>query len=194
VIVMLTAVMLSGSCSSTSNQGVSGEPQIDQPGKTISRYRGLELDVLVDYKYAANSLGEPWLILNVAATGTQSKNVEIRADKVSVTTPDGRRVPLPSYDDFIKAYPELQSASRRAALASDPVDFAYAGRRNCDLGFQPLPGTQAARTAQFVNMRTVCQSLLFFQIQGGVQPGNWELNIELTETSVEVPFTIESPR
>jgi hypothetical protein len=192
--VLVAAAVVAASCSSTpASRSISGEPEIDQPGRTISRYRGLELDVLVDYKYAAQSLGEPWLILNVAATGTQSKAVEIRADSVSVVTPDGRRVPLPDYEDFIGAYAEVQSAARRAALASDPLDFPYAGRRNCDLGFQPLPGTQAALKSKFVNFRTICQGLLFFPIEGGVQPGTWKLVIDLEEMSIQVPFTIEPP-
>ena len=111
-----------------------------------------------------------------------------------VRTPDGRKIPLPPYPDFIAAYPEVQSAARRAALASDPIDFTQAGRQTCDLRFQPLPGTVAALESVFVNMRKICQGLLYFPIQGGIQPGTWEFIIEFEEFDARVPFEIEQPK
>jgi hypothetical protein len=148
------------------------------------------VEVVVDYKFADASVGDDWLILNVAVTSSESEAIEIRSKKVMVRTPDGRTIPLPSYSDFIVAYPELQSAARRAALASDPVDFTHGGRMTCDLGFQPLPGTTSALESVYVNMRKICQGLLFFPIQNGIQAGRWQFIIEFEEFEAEVPFVI----
>jgi hypothetical protein len=194
-LVVLASAGLLAACSSTSSGGGRiTEPTIDQPGRTISRYRDALLEVLVDYKFANSNVGSGWMILNVAITTSKSQSIEVRRDHVLVRTPDGRKIPLPSYPDFIDAYPEIQSAARRAALASDPLDFTQAGRRTCELRFQPLPGTVAALESVYVNMRRICQGLLFFPVDGGVQPGRWELIIEFEEFDVEVPFEIERPR
>jgi hypothetical protein len=194
-IVMLTTAALFAACSSSSpSKGKTTEPTVDQLGKTISRYRDPLVEVIVDYKFANLNQGDEWMILNVAVTSSESKAIEVRRGHVLVRTPDGRKIPLPLYSDFISAYPEYQSAARRAALASDPIDFTQAGRQTCDLRFQPLPGTVAALESVYVNMRKICQSLLYFPVQGGVQPGNWEFIIEFEEFDARVPFELEQPK
>lgn len=192
--IIALAVIVIAFSSTSSAMAPLNDAKIDQPGKTISRYKDSLVEVIVDYTYAARGTGDNWLIVNVAVTGWESKAVEVRRGHVVVKTPDGRRIPLPEYGDFIKGYPEVQSASRRAALASQPIDFSQGGRRTCALAFQPLPGTRTALESVYVNMRQICQGLLFFPIQGGVQAGEWEFVIEFEEFEARVPFEIEAPR
>ena len=196
LLVTFTSAALLAACGSASSGkgGWATEPMVDQPGNTIVRFRGPLVEVLVDYKFANLSVGDEWIILNVAVTSSESRAIEIRRGSVSVKTPDGRTIPLPFYRDFIEAYPQIQSAARRAALASDPLDFTHAGRRTCNLGFQPLPGTDAALESVYVNVRQICQGLLFFPVQGGIQPGRWEFIIEFEEFDARVPFKIERPQ
>ena len=194
IVIITAAALFAGCSSSSSSKGRPTEPTVDQPGKTISRYRDPLVEVIVDYKFANLNTGSDWMILNVAVTTSESRAIEVRRGHVLVRTPDGRKIPLPTYPEFIAAYPELQSAARRAALASDPIDFTQAGRQTCDLRFQPLPGTVAALESVFVNMRKICQGLLYFPVQGGVQPGRWEFIIEFEEFDARVPFEIEQPR
>jgi hypothetical protein len=195
-LLMLTLAALLAACSSASSTqgGSTTDKTIDQLGKTIVRYRSSLVEVLVDYKFANASVGDDWIILNVAVTSSNAQAIEVRSDSVSVRTPDGRKIPLPVYSDFIDAYPEIQSAARRAALASDPLDFTAAGRATCDLGFQPLPGTVTALESVYVTVRKICQGLLFFPVQGGIQPGKWEFIIEFEEFDTRVPFEIERPQ
>ncbi|MCK5376583.1 MAG: hypothetical protein KAJ97_05845 [Acidobacteria bacterium] len=195
-LVMLTLAVLLAACSSASSStgGSATDKTIDQMGRTITRYRSPLVEVLVDYKFANLSVGDDWIILNVAVTSSEAQAIEVRRGSVMVRTPDGRKIPLPSYPDFIDAYPEIQSAARRAALASDPLDFTHAGRATCNLGFQPLPGTVSALESVYVTVRKICQGLLFFPVQGGIQPGRWEFIIEFEEFDARVPFEIERPQ
>jgi len=163
---------------------------INRLGRTMVGFESALIEVVVDYKFADASLGEDWLILNVAVTSSQSEATEVRSNHVFVQTPDGRKIALPSYSDFSKAYPEYQSAARRAALASDPIDFTHGGRATCELAFQPLPGTTTALESVYVNMRKICQGLLFFPVEGGVQPGKWQFIIEFEEFEARVPFVL----
>jgi hypothetical protein len=168
------------------------EPVLDQPGQNIVRYRDANIEVVLDTTFATQSLGDRWLVLNVAFSGMTGGASTIERDRVSVRAPDGSVIPLPTYRDFIDVNDtELASAARRAALASRPLDFTRANRRPCELDFMPLPGSgRSARTALNVTKNELCTGLLFYPVEGGVQPGRWRLVIDLEETRAVVPFTL----
>jgi hypothetical protein len=168
------------------------EPVIDQPGRFIVRYRDSVIEIVLDTKFAASSLGEEWLILNAAMSGMTGGATTVERDLVSLRTPDGRTIPMPSYREFNAAYNDLAAAARRAALASDPLDFTRGGRRDCLIDFFPRPGSgRAAKTALHVTKNQLCVGMLFFPVRNGVQPGNWKLIIEFEETEAVVPFTLD---
>jgi hypothetical protein len=166
------------------------EPVIDQPGEFISRYQGPELELLVSSRVANARLGEEWLVLQVGVGGMESAATEVRRDAVSVQLPDGERIPIMSHQAFSSQYSEIAGPARAAAIAAEPLDFTRGNRRDCTLDFMPLPGTSIVRESRFVTMRDLCQGLLYFRIPGGVQPGRYELRVELEERKVDLPFEI----
>jgi hypothetical protein len=168
------------------------EPMIDQPGRHIVRFRDTVIEIVVDSKFAANSLGDEWLILNTAMSGMAGGATMVDREMMSIRTPDGRTIPMPSYREFNAAYDELATAARRAQMAADPLDFTRAGRRNCRIDFFPIPGSgRSARTALNVTKNQLCVGLLYFPVKGGIQPGNWKLIVDFEETRAVVPFTLE---
>ena len=68
-IIIAAATLIAACSSSSSNTARTTEPRVDKPGKTISRYSDTMVEVIVDYKFANNSIGDDWMILNVAVTG-----------------------------------------------------------------------------------------------------------------------------
>jgi hypothetical protein len=171
------------------------EPLIDQPGRHIVRYRDAVIEIVVDTEFAANNLGEKWLILSAAMSGMTGGATKVDRDLVSVRTPAGRTVPMPSYREFNAAYTELAPTARRAALATDPLDFTRGGRRSCLIDFFPLPGSgRSSNNALHVTKNELCVGMLYFPIANGVQPGAWRLIIEFEETEAVVPFELEGPR
>ena len=171
------------------------EPTIDQPGRYIVRYRDTVIEIVLDTRFAANNLGEEWLILNAAMSGMTGGATKVDRDLMFVRTPDGLSIPMPTYREFNAAYTELAPAARRAALASDPLDFTRGGRRDCLMDFFPLPGSgRSSNTALNVTKNELCIGMLYFPVRNGVQPGNWKLIIEFEETEAVVPFTFELER
>ena len=169
------------------------EPVVDQPGRDIIRYRDRVIEVVVESGFAANNMAEDWLILNVALSGMTGGATKVDRRLISVRTPDGRTIPLPSYKEFNAAYDELASAARRAALASQPLGFTRGGRRACAINFMPLPGSGvAANKAVNVTKNDLCVGMLFFPVRGGVQPGRWKLILDFEETQAVVPFVLET--
>ena len=168
------------------------EPVIDQPGRHIVRFRDTVIEIVVDSKFAANSLGDEWLILNTAMSGMAGGATMDDREMMSIRTPDGRTIPMPSYREFNAAYDELATAARRAEMAADPLDFTRAGRRDCRIDFFPIPGSgRSTRTALNVTKNQLCVGLLYFPVKAGIQPGNWRLIVDFEETRAVVPFTLE---
>jgi len=171
------------------------EPTIDQPGRSIVRYRDSVIEIVLDTRFAADNLGEEWLILNAAMSGMTGGATRVERDLMSVRTPDGRTIPMLTYREFNAAYTELAPAARRATLASDPLDFTRGGRRSCSIDFFPLPGSgRSSNTALNVTKNQLCVGMLYFPVRNGVQPGSWKLIVEFEETEAVVPFILERPQ
>ncbi len=180
--------MLSG-CASF--PGYSTKPGVTQVGNKIMRSVGADMEATLGYKFADSSLGDEWLVVDLALTGLTSESIEVRQEAISVVTPDGRWIPLPTQKEFIAAYPETQSLLRRASIARQPLEATRGGRRPCVLDFLRLPGTAGTtRTAIWINDLELCVGMLAFPVRGGIQPGRWRLVIELEESNLEVPFTL----
>ena len=189
--VLVTTIAACGSSSSDSSKAAGpAKPSVTQVGRTQVRTVGADLEGVVSYKFADSSLGDEWLIIDVALTGERAASIEVKLSDVSVRTPDGRRIPLPTQKEFIDAYPQLQSTLRRAAVASEPLEATRGGKRQCDLNFLRLPGTGSTRDAIWINQRELCVGMLAFPVAGGIQPGRWKLIVELEESSLEIPFDL----
>lgn len=182
--------VLSGCASGSPGAVHSTKPGVTQIGETMMRSVGADLEAILGYKFADLNLGDEWLVVDLALTGLLSESIEVRQEAISVVTPDGRRIPLPTQKEFIAAYPEIQSLMRRAAIASQPLEATRGGRRPCELDFLRLPGTGTTRTAIWINERELCVGMLAFPVPGGIQPGRWRLVIELEESDLETPFLL----
>jgi hypothetical protein len=182
----LAAALLLAGCSSAVP---TATPGVEQVGATVLRYRGPELELALGYRFATVSLGEEWLILDVALTAAPGKVVEVKRDHVFLLTPQGERLALARQEQFAAAYPQLQATLRRAALAADPLDY-FNREMLCTLEFFAPPGEGLAFPTAHLDDRRVCRGSLFFFVPGGVQPGTWTLGIDLVESKVRIPFRL----
>lgn len=185
----LATVVLAAGCATTPMPTVT-EPVVDRPGQHLTRYRDRVLEVVVDTEFAQRQVGDEWIPLNVAFAGSQAKSVEIDREQIWLRTPEGDRIPLPTYQEFRQRFNEISALTRRVALAADPLDFSRADRRPCVLAFHPLPGTSIARDSLWVNQRELCSGIIYFAVPGGAQPGTYQLVIELEERDVRIPFAL----
>lgn len=176
------------SCSSAVPTGVGG---VEKMGATVLRYRGPEIELALGYRFATMSLGDDWLILNVAMTAAVGKVVDVRREGVFLLTPQGQRIPLASQEEFVEAYAQLQARLRRAAIASEPLDY-FNREQLCGLEFFAPPGEGLAYSQVSLDDRRVCQGNLFFFVPGGIQPGVWTLGLDLVESRVRLSFRLEA--
>jgi hypothetical protein len=187
--VLLGAVVAASACSSA----VPTEtPGVEQLGQYIMRQNGSEADVVVGYKHAAQSLGDEWLLLELAITSPSGESAKFERKNIWVRTPAGVQVPAASQKAFGEAYGSMRNKIAQANVARDPMDYFPPNRLPCDLDLYVAPGEGVAFDQVTVNQRRACEGKLFFYIPGGVQPGKYVLGIDLEEDEIRIPFTLGS--
>jgi hypothetical protein len=187
--VLLGAVVAAAACSSA----VPTEtPGVEQLGQYLMRQNGSEADVVLGYKHAAQSLGEEWLLLELAITSPSGESAKFERENIWVRTPAGVQVPAASQKAFGEAYGSMRNKIAQANVARDPMDYFPPNRQACTLDLFVAPGEGIAFDQVTVNDRRACQGKLFFYIPGGVQTGRYVLGIDLQEDEIRIPFTLEA--
>jgi len=183
----LAAIALTG-CSTAQP---TDDPGVDRLGEYLLINKGPEAEVIVGYRYAGRNLGSDWLLLEMAVTSPPGQSATIERGKVSLKTPAGATVPLAEQRDFNQAYASLQSSLKAADVVRDPMDYWPPRKEACPIQFFVGPGDGVSFDEVTVNDFRACQGRFFFEIPGGVQTGRYVLTIDLEESEVRIPFTLE---
>src|SRR5947207_12002131 len=95
----------------------AGVPQIGTiEGTFVRAAYNNEGYAILGYKTANMSVGDEWMLLEFGTTVREGvPNYTLRRDALSLETPDGTKVPLPSVEDYRKA--NLAALDNRAKVA-----------------------------------------------------------------------------
>ena len=165
-------------------------PGVDELGKYLMRQEGPEIDTVVGFRYAASSIGQDWLLLELAITSPTGATGEVKRENVWVRTPDGTKIEAAAQKLFGEAYGGLRSNIQQANVARDPMDYFPPNREACTIQFFVAPGGGVSYDTVTVNDRRACEGRLFFKVPGGVDPGRWTFGIDLEESTVRIPFDL----
>jgi hypothetical protein len=147
--------------------------------------------VILGYRLAGASVGEPWMLLDVGGTLRDGvSNQTLQRGAWSLSTPDGKTIPLPSNEDFQKA--NLMALEKRASVIKDSINYFPSNASGaCRIGyFAEL--AQRARSydqAEFSSHRA-CLGRLYFPVEGGIKYGQHYLNVKFQNSTIRVPFRI----
>ncbi len=167
-------------------------PVLESIGDGVVRFGGQDAWVVVDYRFARISTGEPWLLLDIGATAADGRRATIERDKVFVRSPAGRRYPLATQREYRQAHAEIANLSRRADVAgSASYDFP-GSRQPCSFDFfvRQSQRRQVAFDEVYVNDTRACFERFYFHVPDGVERGRWVLGIDLEQSEVRVPFDL----
>jgi len=188
-VVLLLATGLVGCASGTAHRPPGAEV-LSQVGEYVLTYDGPELEAALGYRFAAQSMGSEWLMLEVGLTAPNGKTTHIPRENVFVRTPAGDKITMATQSDFAKAFGPMRADLRRAQIMSDPLAYFPHYKTQCSAGFFADPGENIVYTEMILNEREVCFGRLFFQIPTGIQPGQWVLGIDLKESRIRIPFEL----
>jgi hypothetical protein len=169
-----------------------GVPQImTLEGRYVRAAYNNEGYVILGYRIVNLSVGEPWMLLEVGfALREGVKSYDVIRDAVSLDTPEGKTLPLPSVEEFRAA--NLSALQNRAKVQRDSINYfppnAY---QACRVGFFAELDQAAMPWDHFeLSDRRACLGRLFFQVPGGITRGQYWLNVKFANSVVRVPFRV----
>jgi hypothetical protein len=169
-----------------------GVPQImTMEGRFVRAAYNNEGYVILGYQVANLSVGEPWILLEVGMTLLgNTPDFKLTRDALSLSTPDGKTVPLPSNADFQKA--NLAALENRANVTRDSINyFPVEASQACRIGFfAELRQRAMAWDEVEMSSRRACLGRLYFPVAGGITYGQHFLNVKFQNSVIRVPFRI----
>ena len=170
----------------------AGVPQImTLEGTYVRAAYNNEGYAIIGYRLANLSIGEEWMLIEFGTTLRDGvPDFTMKRDALSLETPDGKTIPLPSVDEYRQA--NLQALQNREQVQRDSINyFPPSATRACRIGFfsdvedRALPWDQVE-----LSYTRGCVGRLFFKVPGGITYGQYWLNVKFENSLVRVPFRI----
>jgi hypothetical protein len=169
-----------------------GVPEImTMQGRFVRAAYNNEGYVILGYQLVNRSIGEDWMLLEVGMTvrdGTPPYMLTRGA--VSLETPDGKTIPLPSIEEFRAG--NTQAVQAREKVQRDSINyFPPSASRACAMTFFPdLSNRAMPRDDVELSNTRACLGRLFFRVPGGIKYGQHWLNVKFEKSLVRVPFRV----
>lgn len=169
-----------------------GVPQVMTiEGKFVRAVYNNEAYAIIGYQVSNRSIGDEHMMLDLGTTLRDNvPEYELKREALSVSTPDGKTIPLMSVEDYRKA--DLRALESRARVQRDSINyFPPMATQACRIGFFSEPGSPAMSwDSVAVSNRRACVGRLFFTIPGGITYGQYFLNVKFAQSELRVPFRI----
>lgn len=195
VAVIVTAVLgLVPTTPVAAQEEAESKMKLSFPGEYVRRVESEQAIAVLGYRTANESLGDEWMLLEVAMTTQPGLEMTLTREGFSLKTPDGAVVPLASQQDFNEASGTLRALDRRANVQRESL--AYLPPRAdipCRIGFfSDLANPQRGMTWDEFSMNSTsfCAGRLYFHVPGGIQYGRYFVEIDLPEGEIALPMTI----
>src|SRR6186713_398794 len=77
--------------------------------------------VILGYQVANRSVGDPWMLLEVGMTVREKPDYRLTRDAISLETPDGKTIPLPSISEHRAG--NTQALQKRSEIQRDSINY-----------------------------------------------------------------------
>jgi hypothetical protein len=169
-----------------------GVPQImTMEGRYVRAAYNNEGYAILGYKLANLSVGEPWMLLEVGfALRDGVPDYDLTRKELSLETPDGKTVPLPTIEEYRKA--DTRALQMRERVQRDSINyFPPNAHKACSIQFFTDVNSRAMAwdKVEMTDQRA-CVGRLYFPVAGGIQYGQHWLNVKFAKSLIRVPFRI----
>jgi hypothetical protein len=169
-----------------------GVPQImTMEGRFVRAAYNNEGYVILGYQLANRSIGEEWMLLEVGMTVLERvPDYTLTRAALSIETPDGKTLPLPTVEKHRKA--DTRALQQRERVQRDSINyFPPSASRACAMTFFPdLTSRALPRDDVELSVTRACLGRLYFHVPGGITYGQHWLNVKFEKSVVRVPFRI----
>ena len=169
-----------------------GVPQIMSiEGRFVRAAYNNEGYVILGYRLANMSVGQPWMLLEMGTTlRDKVPAYSLTREAISIETPDGKTIPLASVEEVRKA--DLRALETQSSVVRDSINyFPPMASQACRIGFfAELDQPTIAYDRVELHPTRACLGRLYFEVPGGIQYGQHWLNVKFNQSLVRVPFRI----
>ena len=147
--------------------------------------------VILGYQVSNRSIGENQMMIEMGTTVRGGQPAyKLTRDKIELTLPDGKNVPLMSMEEYRKV--NLSAIEARARVQRDSINyFPPEAHEACRIGFFAQPNSPAMSWSEVeLSSRRGCVGRLFFKIPGGIKYGQYFLNVKFAQSLIRVPLRI----
>jgi len=170
----------------------AGVPQImTMEGRYVRAAYNNEGYAILGYKLANLSVGEEWMLLEVGvALRDGVPDYDLTREALSLETPDGKTIPLPTIAEFRKG--DVRALQQREKVQRDSINYfppnAY---KACSIQFFTNVDSRAMAWDKVeLNDSRACLGRLYFPVPGKITHGQHWLNVKFAKSVVRVPFRI----
>jgi hypothetical protein len=169
-----------------------GVPQVmTMEGRYVRAAYNNEGYAILGYQLANLSQGEDWMLIEFGIALREGVPAyDLTRDKLSLETPDGKTLPLPTIEEYRKV--NLSALQMRERVQRDSINyFPPNAHQACRIGFfSDLDQRALPWDKVWLSDQRACLGRLFFHIPGGIQQGQHWLNVKFEQSLVRVPFRI----
>jgi len=169
-----------------------GVPQIMMmEGRYVRIAYNNEGYVTLGYQLANSSVGNEWMLLEIGAALMQKvPDYKLTREAITLTTPDGTEVPLPTLEEFRKG--KTQALQGQARVIKDSVNYFPPWVSDVSRIAFYVDLDHPGKAWDYAELSPVRAALgrLYFNLPGGIQYGQHWLNVKFEKSLVRVPFRI----
>ena len=170
----------------------SGVPQImTMEAKFVRAAYNNEGYVILGYQVNNRSIGEEWILLEVGVTLLgKTPDYRLKREALSLETPDGKTLPLPSVSEHRAA--NTSAIQARTRVQRDSINyFPPMASRPCRIGFfSDLDQRAMPYDEVELSDTRACLGRLYFHVPEGIKYGQYWLNVKFEKSLIRVPFRI----
>jgi hypothetical protein len=147
--------------------------------------------VILGYQVNNRSIGEEWLLLEVGMTvRDKTPDYVLKREALSLETPDGKTLPLPSVSEHRAG--NTSAIQARTRVQRDSINyFPPMASRACRIGFfSDLDSRAMAYDEVELSNTRACLGRLYFHMPEGIAYGQYWLNVKFENSVIRVPFRI----
>jgi len=161
-------------------------------GERVLQYKDDVVQLVVGYRYAANSLNQKWILLDTYLTPVWNRPLAFQREDFTLVTPDGTRLNLPTQKRFAEDLSDVQRVERLAAIQADPLEGYFPFRRSSEpIRFFVGPGDGVVRPELVVSTLQMAHGPLYFASPKATwEPGIYTLVVKNKDVDLKLPLPL----
>ena len=145
------------------------------------------------YRMVQQEVGKEWALLTVGLSLQEGvPNEKIKRSDLNIRTPDGKTIPLATQQEYQTASGSLRGLNNRAKTVTDSINYFPVGAvHGCPIQFfADLDKRGLAYDEVELSPQRGCLGRLYFHIPGGIQTGQYWLDVKFANSVVQLPFRV----